>query len=426
MHLSHYIKIQYTLNNERFKNHIWGNPMKTIAILGALDTKGQEFAFLKAEIEKRGCHTLVVNIGVLGAPAFAPDISNEQVAEAGGGNLADLIAKQDRGAAMAIMSKGAAEVVKRLHAEGKIHGIISMGGGGGSSVATNAMRALPVGVPKLMVSTVASGDTSGFVGTSDITMMYSVVDVAGINRISRLIYTNAAGAICGMVSGEVTAGEDKPVIAVTMFGNTTRAVNHAKGILEAAGYEVLVFHATGSGGRTMEALAADGHITAVLDMTTTEWADELCGGVLSAGSARLEAAAKTGTPQIVVPGCIDMCNFWGIDTVPERYKSRNLYPWNPNVTLMRTTPEENARMGEIFAEKLNAARGKVAVYIPTKGVSELDVEGKPFYDPTALPAFTNALKAKLRADIPVIEVQTDINDTTFSSATAKALLEMLG
>jgi uncharacterized protein (UPF0261 family) len=287
------------------------------------------------------------------------------------------------------------------------------------------MRALPVGVPKLMVSTVASGDTSGFVGTSDITMMYSVVDVAGINRISRLIYTNAAGAICGMASGEVAAGEDKPVIAVTMFGNTTRAVNHAKGILEAAGYEVLVFHATGSGGRTMEALAADGHITAVLDMTTTEWADELCGGVLSAGSTRLEAAAKAGIPQIVVPGCIDMCNFWSIDTVPERYKSRNLYQWNPNVTLMRTTPEENTRMGEIFAEKLNAARGKVAVYIPLKGVSELDVEGKPFHDPTALPAFVSALKAKLRADIPVIEMQTDINDAAFSSATAKTLLEML-
>jgi uncharacterized protein (UPF0261 family) len=398
---------------------------KTIAILGALDTKGQEFAFLKAEIEKRGCLTLVVNIGVLGAPIFTPDISNEQVAEAGGGKLADLIANQDRGAAMAIMSKGAAEVVKRLHAEGKIHGVISMGGGGGSSVATSAMRALPVGVPKLMVSTVASGDTSGFVSTSDITMMYSVVDVAGINRISRLIYTNAAGAICGMASGEVAAGEDKPVIAVTMFGNTTRAVNHAKGILEAAGYEVLVFHATGSGGRTMEALAADGHITAVLDMTTTEWADELCGGVLSAGSTRLEAAAKAGIPQIVVPGCIDMCNFWGIDTVPERYKSRNLYQWNPNVTLMRTTPEENTRMGEIFAEKLNAARGKVAVYIPLKGVSELDVEGKPFHDPIALPAFVSALKAKLRADIPVIEMQTDINDAAFSSATAKTLLEML-
>jgi uncharacterized protein (UPF0261 family) len=398
---------------------------KTIAILGALDTKGTEFAFLKAEIEKRGCKTLVVNIGVLGEPAFPPDISNEEVAKAGGTKLADLVAKQDRGEAMAVMSKGAAEVVKRLHAEGKIHGVISMGGGGGSSVGTSAMRALPVGFPKLMVSTVASGDTSGFVGTSDITMMYSVVDVSGINRISRLIYSNAAGAICGMVSGEATQGEDKPLIAVTMFGNTTRAVNHAKGILEAAGYEVLVFHATGSGGRTMEALVADGHITAVLDMTTTEWADELCGGVLSAGSTRLDAAASAGIPQIVVPGCIDMANFWAIDTVPERYKSRNLYQWNPNITLMRTTPEENARMGEIFAEKLNAAKGKVTVYIPVKGVSELDVEGKPFYEPAALQAFTDALKAKLRKDIPVIEMQMDINDPQFSGATADALLEML-
>jgi uncharacterized protein (UPF0261 family) len=398
---------------------------KTIAILGALDTKGTEFAFLKAEIEKRGCKTLVVNIGVLGEPAFAPDISNTEVVEAGDSKLADLVAKQDRGEAMAAMSKGAAEIVKRLHADGKIDGVISMGGGGGSSVGTSAMRALPVGFPKLMVSTVASGDTSGFVGTNDITMMYSVVDVSGINRISRLIYTNAAGAICGMVSGEVTHGEDKPLIAVTMFGNTTRAVNHAKPILEAAGYEVLVFHATGSGGRTMEALIADGHITAVLDMTTTEWADEICGGVLSAGSTRLDAAAKAGIPQIVVPGCIDMANFWAIDTVPERYKSRNLYQWNPNITLMRTTPEENARMGEIFAEKLNTTRGKVAVYIPTSGVSELDVEGKPFYQPEALQAFIDALKAKLRPDIPVIERQVDINDPQFSGAAADALLGML-
>ncbi len=398
---------------------------QTIAILGALDTKGQEFAFLKAEIEKRGCQTLVINIGVLGEAALPPDISSAEVAEAGGSTLNELVSAQDRGAAMAVMSKGAAEIVKRLHAEGKIHGVISMGGGGGSSVATSAMRALPVGFPKLMVSTVASGDTSGFVGTSDITMMYSVVDVAGINRISRLIYTNAAGAICGMVSGEVTQGEDKPVIAVTMFGNTTRAVNHAKSILEAAGYEVLVFHATGSGGRTMEALIADGHITAVLDMTTTEWADEICGGVLSAGSTRLDAAGTAGVPQIVVPGCIDMCNFWAIDTVPERYHHRNLYQWNPNITLMRTTPAENARMGEIFAEKLNAAKGKVAVYIPVKGVSELDVEGKPFHQPEALQAFTDALRAKLRADIPIIEMQTDINDPQFSGKTAEALLEML-
>jgi uncharacterized protein (UPF0261 family) len=398
---------------------------KTIAIFGALDTKGQEFAFLKAEIEKRGCQTLIVDTGVLGEPAFPADITREQVAEAGGATLSDLVAAQDRGRAMAVMQEGAGEIARRLYAEYKIDGIISMGGGGGTSVGTAAMRALPVGSPKVMVSTVASGDTSGFVGTSDITMMYSVVDVAGINRISRMIYTNAAGAITGMAMGEVAKAEDKPIIAVTMFGNTTRAVNHTRGILEAAGYEVLVFHATGSGGRTMEALVNDGLVTAVLDMTTTEWADEICGGVLSAGPKRLEAAAKAGIPQIVVPGCIDMCNFWARATVPERYKDRLFYEWNPNVTLMRTTPEENARMGEIFAQKLNAASGPVMVYIPVKGVSELDLEGKPFHDPAALPAFVGALKASIRADIPVIEVQTDINDPAFAEATAEALLRLM-
>jgi uncharacterized protein (UPF0261 family) len=399
--------------------------MKTIAIFGALDTKGQEFAFLKTEIEKRGCKTLVVDTGVLGTALFPPDVSREKVATAGGAALSNLIAQHDRGVAMAVMQKGAEAVARQLYHDRKIDGIISMGGGGGSSVGTAAMRALPVGFPKVMVSTVASGDTSGFVGSSDITMMYSVVDVAGINRISRMIYTNAAGAIVGMVTGEAAPSEDKPIIAVSMFGNTTRAVNQARSVLEAAGYEVLVFHATGSGGRTMESLIGDGLITAVLDMTTTEWADELLGGVLSAGPHRLEAAAKTGIPQIVVPGCIDMCNFWAMETVPEKYRQRNLYAWNPNITLMRTTPEENARLGKIFAEKLNTARGPVKVYIPIKGVSELDVEGKPFYWPEALPAFVEALKSYLRSDIPVVTLETDINDPVFSSATAEALLAMV-
>lgn len=400
--------------------------MKTIVILGALDTKGLEFAFLKTEIEKRGFQTLVIDTGVLGTPFFTPDISNQHVAEAGGMPLTDLISRNDRGEAMAVMAQGAAAVMRQLYDERKIDGIISMGGGGGTSVATSAMRTLPVGFPKLMVSTVAAGDTVGYVGTSDITMMPSIVDVAGINRISRMIYSNAAGAICGMVAGEVTVvSEDKPLIAATMFGNTTRAVNHAKEILEAAGYEVLVFHATGTGGRTMESLVENRLFAGVLDMTTTEWADEICGGVLSAGSSRLEAAAKTGTPQIVVPGCIDMCNFWARNTVLEKYQSRNLYEWNPNITLMRTTPDENARMGKIFAQKLNAATGSVAVYIPLGGFSELDPEGKPFYWPEATSAFVTALKANLRSDIPVTEVQTDINDPVFSGMVAHALLDML-
>lgn len=398
---------------------------KIIAIIGALDTKGQEFAFLKKEIEKRGYNTLVVDTGVLGKPTFEPNISRERVAQEGGVELEDLVAQRDRGEAMSVMTKGAAKITRDLYEEGKIGGIISMGGGGGTVIGTSAMRALPIGFPKLMVSTLASGDTSPYVGTKDITMMPSVVDVSGINRISRRIYTNAASAICGMVSGELESVDDKPLIAASMFGNTTPAVDHAREILESNGYEVLVFHATGTGGRTMEALVEDNYIAGVLDITTTEWADEICGGVLSAGPHRLEAAAKAGIPQVVVPGCIDMCNFWARDTVPEKYENRIFYEWNPNVTLMRTTPDENQRMGEIFAEKLNLTSGPVAVLIPLQGYSQLDLKGQPFYWPEANQAFITALRANLREDIPVIEMDYDINAPEFSGQVAETLLSML-
>jgi uncharacterized protein (UPF0261 family) len=398
---------------------------KTIAIVGALDTKGQEFAFLKAEIEKHGCATLVVDVGVLGKAAFNPDVSRERVAQAGGSSLSQLVERKDRGEAMTVMTKGVAEIAKKLYEGGQIDGIVSMGGGGGTVIGTSAMRALPVGFPKLMVSTLASGDTAPYIGTTDITMMPSVVDVAGVNRISRRIYSNAAGAICGMVVGELEAGDDKPLIAASMFGNTTIAVDHARQIMESKGYEVLVFHATGTGGQTMEALIADNYIAGVLDITTTEWADEVCGGVLSAGPHRLEAAAKARIPQVVVPGCIDMCNFWARNTVPERYEGRTFYEWNPNVTLMRTTPEENQQMGKIFAEKLNAAIGPVAVLIPTKGFSQIDLEGQPFYWPEANQAFINALKDELRQDIPIRELDYDINAPEFSRQVAETLLAML-
>ena len=399
---------------------------KTIAILGALDTKGQEFEFLKNEIEKRGCNTFVINVGVLGKPPFNPDVSSEEVAQAGGTKLSDLIGKEDRGEAMAVMTAGSAEVVAKYYDAGKFEGIISMGGGGGTVMGTSAMRVLPIGVPKVMVSTIASGDTSAYVGTSDIVMIPSIVDVAGLNRISRTIYTNAAGAICGMVTGEVEQQMDaKPLVAATMFGNTTRAVEHARKIIEENGYEVLVFHATGTGGRTMEMLVDSGFITGVLDMTTTEWADEICGGVLSAGSERLDAAGKAGIPQVVTPACIDMCNFWARDTVPEKYKDRLFYEWNPNVTLMRTTPEENRQMGEIFAYKLNAAKGPVVVYVPMGGFSELDYPEKLFWSPEADQAFVDGLKSKLKPEIPVIIMDKDVNDPEFSGKVAQTLLEML-
>jgi len=399
---------------------------KTVAIIGALDTKGPEFAFLKNEIEKRGCRALMINVGVLGEPAFPPDVSAAEVAQAGGVPLNELVARHDRGEAMQVMNTGIAVILKRLYSEGKFDGVISMGGGGGTGMAASGMRALPVGVPKLLVSTVASGDTSQYVGTSDLVLFPAVVDVAGLNRISRTIFTNAAGAICGMVTGEpAPIGDAKPLIAATMFGNTTRAVDHARKILEDAGYEVLVFHATGTGGRTMEMLIDSGYFAGVLDMTTTEWADEVCGGVLSAGSTRLEAAAKHGVPQVVTPACIDMCNFWAPETILAHYKDRLFYRWNPNVTLMRTDIPENARMGQIFAEKLNAATGPVTVLIPMGGFSEVDFPGQPFWWPEANQAFVDSLKKHLRADIPVEISELDVNHPDFSGRVAAKLLEFL-
>jgi uncharacterized protein (UPF0261 family) len=399
---------------------------KTIAILGSLDTKGQEYKFVKDLIEARGHRTLVIDTSVVEEPFFTPDVSRAEVAKAGGGDIQELQEKKDRGEAMKVMSAGAAAVVRKLHDEGRFDGIMSMAGSGGTSVATAAMRTLPVGVPKLMVSTVASGDVGPYVGTKDITMMPSVVDVAGFNVISRQIYANGAGAICGMVEMAPPPVEEKPLIAASMFGNTTPAVNRARETFEEQGYEVLVFHATGTGGKTMESLIEDGYIDGVFDITTTEWADEVCGGVLSAGPTRLEAAAKTGTPQIVVPGCIDMANFWARNTVPEKYQQRNLYEWNPNVTLLRTNVEENVRMGHVFAEKLNAAQGPVAVFIPLRGVSMLDAEGELFWDPEADRAFLEALKADLRSDIPVYEMDHNVNDPEFVDALSSKLLEFMG
>ena len=399
---------------------------KVVAIVGALDTKAQEYAFLKSEIEKRGHETFVINVGVLGEPPFKPDVTAEEVALAGGTPLPELIEKRDRGIAMEVMTRGAAIVSKKYFEAGKFDAMVSMGGGGGTVTGTSAMRVLPVGTPKLMMSTVASGDTSAYVGTTDITMMPAIVDVSGLNQISRRIIANAAGAICGMVESEIEQPVDeKPLIAATMFGNTTRAVDHARSIMEANGYEVLVFHATGTGGRTMEMLTANGYFAGVLDITTTEWADELCGGVLSAGSARLDAAITAGIPQVVTPACIDMCNFWAPETIPAKYKDRKFYHWNPNVTLMRTTPEENFRMGEIFAEKLNKATSPVAVYVPMKGFSEVDAPGQPFWWPEADQAFLEGLQKHLRKDIEVCVLDMNVNDPEFSSAVANRLLEML-
>jgi uncharacterized protein (UPF0261 family) len=399
---------------------------KTMVIVGALDTKGEEFAYIQALLKKKRLKTIVIDFGVLGEPAFEPDISRSTVAAAGGGDLERFRFGEHKDEAMRIMADGLAHVVRQLYDTGKLDGIIGMGGSGGTSIATSAMRTLPVGVPKLMVSTVGGGDVSAYTGTKDITFMPSIVDVAGFNRISRAIYTNAAGAIAGMVSIAVPEEvSDKPLIVASMFGNTTKAVDHARGLLEQHGYEVLVFHATGTGGKTMESLIADGLIAGSLDITTTELADEVCGGVFSAGPDRCWAASKAGVPAVLVPGCVDMANFWGIDTVPEKYKGRNLYQWNPNVTLMRTNVAENVKMGEMIAAAANASTAPVAIVLPMKGVSQLDSPGGQFWDPEADRACYDAIKRNLKSGIPVIEVDHNINDPEFSGKVAETLLEML-
>lgn len=399
---------------------------KTIVIAGALDTKGQEFAFLKELIEKEGLKTLVIDFGVMGEPAFTPDITRQEVAKAGGGDLAYLASGEHKDEAMRVMAAGLTVVVRRLFDEGKLDGVIGMGGSGGTSLSTTAMRALPVGVPKVMVSTVGSGDVSAYVGTRDISIMPSVVDVAGFNRISRAIYTNAAGAITGMVKMETAKGdEEKPLVTASMFGNTTLAVDRARGVLEARGYEVLVFHATGTGGKTMEDLIADGYIAASLDITTTELADEVCGGLLSAGPDRCMAASRAGIPAVLVPGCVDMANFWGMDTVPQKYRSRQLYQWNPNVTLLRTNAEENKKIGEMIAGAANAATAPVVILIPLRGVSQLDSPGGAFWDPLADRACFEAIKKNLKPGIPVIEMDNNVNDPEFADRVAETLLDML-
>lgn len=399
---------------------------KTVVIVGALDTKGAEFAFVKELIEAEGLKTLVVDFGVMGSPAFAPDVSRAEVAAAGGGDLAHLAAGGHKDEAMQVMANGLAVVVRRLYDEGNLDGIIGMGGSGGTSIATTGMRTLPVGIPKVMVSTVGGGDVSAYAGTKDITFMPSIVDVAGINSISRAIYTNAAGAIAGMVKMEAPASQPgRPLVTASMFGNTTTAVDHARGILETAGYEVLVFHATGTGGKTMESLIADGYIVGSLDMTTTELADTVCGGVFDAGPERCLAASRAGIPAVLVPGCVDMANFGGVETMPEKYHSRTLYRWNPNVTLLRTNVEENAKIGAMIAAAANASSAPVAVVLPLKGVSMLDSPGGEFWDPAADQACFDAIKTRLNPGIPVIELDHNINDPEFSAAVAETLLNLM-
>jgi len=410
---------------------------RTILLLGTLDTKGHEYGYVRDLIHARGHRTRLVDLGVLGEPQIAPDVAADEIARAAGTDLAPLRAQGDRGQAVDAMQRGACALVPAWYRDGRFDGILGLGGGGGTTMITAAMRTLPVGVPKVMVSTMASGNTAPYVDVKDITLMYSVVDLAGLNPLSRRILANAAGAICGMVEQtgnrepgignreplgragcpsrpEDMGAETRPLVAATMFGVTTPCVTAARGLLEAAGCDVTVFHATGSGGRAMEGLIDDGYFAGVLDVTTTEWCDEVVGGVLTAGPTRLSAAGRRGIPQVVSVGALDMVNFGGIETVPERFRERNLYRHNATVTLMRTTAEECVEIGRRIATQLNAATGPTALVLPLRGVSAIDAPGQPFHDPEADRALFDTLRTLVDPRIQVIEVDAHINDPAFA------------
>jgi uncharacterized protein (UPF0261 family) len=399
----------------------------TVVLVGTLDTKGIEYAFLRDRLRESGVDVVLVDAGVLGEPQVQADIPREEVARAGGADHVELVQAADRGAAVDAMGRGAAAVLARLHADGRLDGAAAVGGSGNSSIAAQAMRDLPVGVPKLIVSTVASGDTRPYVGAVDVTMTYSVVDISGINQISAQILTNAAGAIAGMATAAVPErGDERPLIGATMFGVTTPCVTRARERLEELGYEVLVFHATGTGGQSFEALATGGYLVGVLDATTTELADDLVGGVLSAGPDRLEAVGRAGIPQVVSLGALDMVNFGPRDTVPPQFEDRNLYVHNPTITLMRTTADEMAELGRRIARKLNGADGPTVLFVPLKGVSAIDVEGQPFHDAEADAALFAALREGIDpGKVEVHEVDADVNDPAFATAMADRLHELV-
>ena len=399
--------------------------MKTVVIPGALDTKGTDYDFLVQSVRSYGCNVLTIDFGVLADPLFLPEVTNVEVARAGGVELSALRQSKDKTLAMRVMADGLSRILSGLHADGRLHGVCGMGGSSGTTILSAAVRILPIGIPKLLVSTVASGDVASYIGTADVMMMHSVVDVAGLNRISREIYTNAAAAIAGMVQAvRPTCSGERPLVAASMFGNTTACIDRARASLDDAGWEVLVFHATGTGGRTMQRLAAEGLLAGLLDLTTTELADEVCGGVFTAGPERVQIGASSGIPVVLAPGCVDMCNFGSRDSVPGKYSSRLLYEWNASVTLMRTTVEENRRIGELIAETSNRCAGPAVVLLPLRGVSMLDSQGGPFWDPEADQACFEAIRSGLKRGIPAIEVDCNINDPIFADRATQAFLEL--
>jgi uncharacterized protein (UPF0261 family) len=401
---------------------------KKVVLIGALDTKGQEFKYVKDRLQACGVETFVVDTGVLGKPLFEPDVSADEVARAGGSSIEELRGGNDRGTAVAVMTRGAAEIIVELEKQGIVGAAFGMGGTAGTTVAATALQALPIGVPKLLLSTVASGNTRPYVGVKDIMMMYSVVDIAGINALSRRILSNAAHSLAGMlqyIDQEQDAEDDKVTLGITMFGVTTPCATRVREILEEKGYDLLVFHATGAGGLAMEELIKSGYIKGVADITTTELADHLVGGIFDAGPNRLEAAGIARIPQVVSVGALDMVNFGEPETVPAQFKDRIFYQHNPTTTLMRTTVSENRELGRILATKLNEGSAPTIVVFPKAGVSLLDMDSKPFEGKEERQALYEGIKQHLRSNIPMIDMEQDINDPVVADVIAENLLKLL-
>jgi uncharacterized protein (UPF0261 family) len=399
----------------------------SVLLFATLDTKGHEAAFVRDELKKRGVAVTLVDTGCIGEPQVKADVKRAELFAAGGTSLDAARTQGDRGGAVTAAAAGAAALARARHAQGKVAGVLSIGGSAGTTIGTAAMRALPIGVPKVMVSTLASTAQAGaYVGTSDVFMLNSVVDVSGINRISRVVLSRAAQAMAGMAKERVKPARtgDKPLVAATMFGVTTPCVERARARLEAAGCEVLVFHATGAGGKTLEQLARDGLLAGVLDVTTTELADELVGGYLTAGRERLTAAGAAGIPQVVSVGALDMVNFFAPETVPAKFSGRLFHKHNASVTLMRTNAMESAQLGVEIGTKLKNAKGRRAIFLPTRGVSAIDRTGAPFDDPTARRSLYDNVKANA-GDVPVVELDLHINDAAFADAMADRLLEFM-
>jgi len=404
---------------------------RKIVIIGTLDTKGSEHWFLKEKIEETGLETIVIDTGIMDPPRFNPDIPREEVCQAAGFSRKELLEKKDRAFALEVMAKGVSRVVRRLYEEGQLDGIISLGGGQGTYISTMAMKELPFGIPKVMVSTQVSGDVSRYIGYKDITLIHSITDILGLNSFTARIFSQAAAAICAMVQASwkrpLAVEVEKPLIGITMFGLTTPCVMKIKKLIEEKYqyHETIVFHARGTGGRAMEELIREGVLKGVIDITTTEWADELVGGIRGAGPHRLEAAGEVGIPQLIGPGALDMVNFGPRDTVPVKFEGRKFYIHTPLVTLMRTTVAENRRLGEIIAGKLNQAKGKTLLIIPLRGFSTIDEKDGPFFDPEADRSFVEGLMDHIRKDIEVLELDCHINDDRFAEEAAKQFTQMM-